>query len=77
MDSLIQCMDSPVPFILRCGRVEILSSFDILYYYVDTSKSGGGMMESEDGEMLFICGNGVELRVAKEEKVRLATRLSF
>jgi hypothetical protein len=35
------------------------------------------MMESEDRETLFICGHGVELRVAKEGKVRLATRLSF
>jgi hypothetical protein len=29
------------------------------------------MMESDVGEKLFICGRGVELRVAKEEKVRL------
>jgi hypothetical protein len=35
------------------------------------------MMESEDGKTLFICGNGVELRVAKKGKVRLATRFSF
>jgi hypothetical protein len=35
------------------------------------------MMESEDGEKLSICGHGVELRVAKEGNVRLATRLSF
>jgi hypothetical protein len=34
-------------------------------------------MESEDGETLFICGHGVELRVAKEGNVRLATRLSL